>query len=97
MAALGLVGGVAVTETAAQAIEATPIMEQENDPVDTSSIPEVTPAVAPIMDWFSSSIILQDKPSEIKTGDYLDDRPKGEVSETMHKDDDIYNLGSFTI
>lgn len=97
VAALGFVGGVAVTETAAQAIEATPIMEQENDPINSSSIPEVTPAVAPIMDWFSSSIILQDKPAEIKTGDYLDDRPKGEVSETMHKDDDVYNLGSFTI
>lgn len=86
-----------VTETAAEAIEATPIMDQEQDLVDSSSIPEVTPAVAPIMDWFSSSIILQDKPSEIKVGDYLDDRPKGEVTETMHKDDDIYNLGSFTI
>lgn len=93
------VGAAAVllSETAEEVIAATPIMTQDTNPISSSSVPEVTPVVAPIMDWFSSSIILQDKPSEIKTGDYLDDRPKGEVSETMHKDDDIYNLGSFTI
>lgn len=81
-----------------QTITESPIMDQEkNSSIDTSSIPEVTPQIAPIMDWFSNPITLEDKPSEVKEGDFLDDRGKEEVKKEMNDQDDLYNVNNFTL